>query len=293
MRFIPFILLAAAQSAHADTVLYSMGPDANGSPGNGFTRISTTTGAGTPVALDTTGTYAYNGGLTYNSANGTFYAVANDSLGNSTLQSFPLASPSPPSIAATGLGTAFLNGLTYDSANGDLYAVSNDGSGDGELNQVATSGAVTPTLALTGLTVGIFDGGLTFDSGNGLFYFLSDDGSGASRVLSSIQLSGGVVSANIFSLGDGSVSFNGGLLYDPSSGLFYTIGNDQFGNSSLYSFSLSGANSLATVLSDFGSGYNNVGLAEIPAGGGVPEPSTAILFATSIAALAAFRRRKK
>jgi hypothetical protein len=288
MRLIPFILLAVA--AHADTVLYSMGPDLSSSPGNGFTAISTTSGSGTPVALNNT--YAYNGGLTYDSANGTFYAVANDGLGNSTLQSFPLTSPSPPSIAGTGMGSGFLNGLAYDSANGNLYAVSNDGVGDGELNQVASSGAVTPTLGLSGLTVGIFDGGLTFDSDNGLFYFLSDDGSGASRVFSYIQLSGGVVTADIFTLGDGTVSFNGGLLYDPASGLFYAIGNDQSGNSSLYSFSLSGAGTLTTVLSDFGSGYNNVGLAETPATG-APEPSTAVLFAASIAAIAAFRRREK
>jgi hypothetical protein len=290
MRFIPLMLLAIAQAAHASSVLYSMGPDLGGSPGNGFTAISTTSGSGTPVALNST--YSYNGGLTYDSATGNFFAIANDGLGNSTLQSFLLAAPSPPSVAATATGVGFLNGLGYDSSDGNLYAVSNDGAGNGELNRVATNGAVTPTLALSGLTVGLFDGGLTIDSSNGLFYFLSDDGSGSSRVFSSIELSGGVVTADIFMLGDGTVSFNGGLLYDPASGLFYTIGNDQSGNSSLYSFSLSGASSLSTVLADFGSGYNNVGLAEIPPTG-VPEATTVVLFATSIIALAALKRRKQ
>jgi hypothetical protein len=281
-RFL-FLTLLAVHLPGAS--LFSVGPDGGSNASNGFTAISTTTGAGAPSTLDPTLTYGYNGGLTF--ANGVFYTIANDSNGNSWLQNFTLGST--PSTPGTALGSGFLNGLTYDSADGKLYAVTIDnigvnGAPNPELDLVSTAGAVQ-AVSLASLIVGSTDGGLTFDPITGLFYFLSDDGLGASRVLSSISLNGTVT--NIFTLGDGTISFNGGLLYDPGSGGFYTIGNDGSGNSSLYAFNLNGANTLNVVLSDFAVGFNNVGLTE------TPEPSSAIMFSASLAAIAALKFKNK
>jgi hypothetical protein len=53
----------------------------------------------------------------------------------------------------------------------------------------------------------------------------------------------------LFNLGDGSVSFNGGLLFDSSGGQFYAISNDNLGNSTLETFTLSGAGAFTPLFS--------------------------------------------
>ena len=88
----------------------------------------------------------------------------------------------------------------------------------------------------------------------------------------------------------GSLGFNGGLLFEPGNGLFYAISNDVNGASELNSFSLGGGAGSLILLFSLGSGFNNVGLTEIPA---VPEPATGLSFVTAVAALAALCRMRR
>jgi hypothetical protein len=65
-------------------------------------------------------------------------------------------------------------------------------------------------------------------------YSVGPDGSGIGRVLSTVAPG---AATSVAALGDGSVAFNGGLVYSGATSQFYAIGNDGIGNSSLVSFS--------------------------------------------------------
>ena len=75
---------------------------------------------------------------------------------------------------------------------------------------------------------------------------------GAHNSFQSLQTNGSA--SSLFTLGDGSVSFNGGLAYRASDNTFFAIGNDWLGNSSLVKFNASGASSLVTV-APLGTGF--------------------------------------
>lgn len=75
---------------------------------------------------------------------------------------------------------------------------------------------------------------------------------GAYNYLNSIETGGAV--SSLFALGDGSVSYNGGLAYRPTDSTFFAIGNDFAGNSSFVSFTSSGSGSL-TSLASLGTGF--------------------------------------
>jgi hypothetical protein len=61
-------------------------------------------------------------GLTVNPSTGVFYAIGNDSLGNSSLESFDLSGAG--SLTDIGLlGTGFTSGMVFDPIDGNLYAL--------------------------------------------------------------------------------------------------------------------------------------------------------------------------
>lgn len=64
-------------------------------------------------------------------------------------------------------------------------------------------------------------------------YSFGPDGQGTGRVFSSVAPG---TATPLASLGDGSVAFNGGLVYSSVASRFFAIGNDGLGNSSLVSF---------------------------------------------------------
>ena len=75
---------------------------------------------------------------------------------------------------------------------------------------------------------------------------------GAYNNFNSIETDGTV--SLLFALGDGSLSFSGGLAYRATDSTFFAIGNDFAGNSSFVSFTSSGAGSL-TPLASLGTGF--------------------------------------
>jgi hypothetical protein len=285
LKCVHFALLFAAATVHGIPVTYAIGPDINTVP-RGFNQISNSV---TGLFDLGDGSAGFDGGITYNPSNSLFYAIANDGLGNSTLDSFSLGGGGNVSPVIS-LGQGFLGGLTYDFSDGNLYAVSTDfNSGHSSFDQISIGGAsVTPLFDLGSAFGGLFIGGLTFDSNNGLFYAMSADINGVSRVFNAIDPGNNSVTP-LFTFGDGSVAYNGGLLFNPGDGLFYLISNDGLGNSTLNSFDLGGGGNPSPVLT-LGSGFSNVGLTQIP---GVPEPSARFPMAAALIALAAAVRRFK
>src|ERR1700730_4851498 len=71
------------------SVLYSFGPDAGNNP-RSFTSIDTQTSAALPLYNTNDLNDGFNGGVTFRQSTGLFYAILNDSLGNSSLISFKL-----------------------------------------------------------------------------------------------------------------------------------------------------------------------------------------------------------
>jgi hypothetical protein len=278
------LIWIAAVSLQAGPLLYSIGPDNNGVPRN-FSSISNTVNSLFNLG---DGSAGFNGGLTYDSADSSFYAIANDGAGNSTLNAFTLGGAGTLSQVLS-LGSGFTSGLTYDPADGKFYAILHDGaSGHSFLDRISVQGLSVTSILDLGLGFdGLFAGGLTFDTQNGLLYVLSVDNNGVSRVFSSINTGNNTVTA-LFSLGDGSVAFNGGLVFNPCNGLFYAISNDDQGNSTLNSFNLGGG---ALSLLALGQGFNNVGLTLVQSA--VPEPSSVILVAASLIALTRLRRNTR
>ena len=75
---------------------------------------------------------------------------------------------------------------------------------------------------------------------------------GSYNNFNSVETDGAV--SPLFALGDGSVSYNGGLAYRPTGSTFLAIGNDFAGSSSFVSFTSSGPGSL-TSLAALGTGF--------------------------------------
>lgn len=83
---------------------------------------------------------------------------------------------------------------------------------------------------------------------------LGPDPLGIGRVVT--QLSAGGSPTAVFTLGDGSVAYNG-LSFRPADSSFYAVGTDAFGQSSLVSFGAGGAASLGTV-GPLGNGFSGM-----------------------------------
>lgn len=275
-------LLAAllAVTAPAFAALHTIGPDTQG-VGRVFTDVDAPAGA---VSLGD-GSMAFNGGLAFSVADDRFYAIANDSFGQSVLTSFSAEDPASLSTPIT-LGSGFVGGLAAQGSR--LYAVGQDFYGAASLYQVDGAGA-----RLVGALAGGLYGGLTFNPRDGLLYGIAADDLGVQRRLVSIDATamGGPSTTVLFDLGDGSRAFQGGLAWDDTDARFVAIANDATGASQLVAFSSTGASTLMDLATPLGAGYVNAGLAwTAPA---VPEPQAAVLFVLGLASLTGLHVRRR
>jgi hypothetical protein len=268
-----FLLVFAACFARSVSAgpLYAIGPDSTLSGPGGFYSISTS-GVAAWLFDFANPTLGFNGGLAFNPGNNLFYAIANDSQGNSTLVSF--GGGGGGAFTTIGpLGQGFISGLAYNSSDGYLYGISSDWLGQSSLSQISLSGVVSPVGA-----VGIgFYGGLTFRPSDGLLYGFSGDPGGVQREFQSIDPATAVATWQ-FELGDGSASFSGGVAWVSADGLFYVISNDGSG-STLQTLTPTGT---LIPISGIGGGFWNVGLAAaaLP----IPEPSLWLPLAAALMA---------
>jgi hypothetical protein len=169
----------------------------------------------------------------------------NNSFVPDQLSSVTYAPGSATTVATLGDGSlGFDGGLTVGSG-GVLYAIANDSSGASSLYTVQSNGTTTLVGSSGGLGSG-FLGGLAWDSANSTLYAAVLDPFG-NTTLDSISGSGVATSTGL-TLGTG---FSG-LAYDSANGLFFGIGNDNTGFSTLYDFSLGGPVNAAGAL---GFGY--------------------------------------
>jgi hypothetical protein len=265
-----FLSLLAPLAVSA--ALVSVGPDAFFQP-RALTQLNTASPVlATPLAGLGDGSVGFNGGLAYNTVNGMLYTIGNDSFGGSALYRMSAAGSGLAAVGA-GLGQGFFGGLAYHASSGGLFAIASDSAGLSALYAVDLTG----TASAVGSPLGFgFHGGMSFDAADGLLYAIAADAFGVPRELMAIDPVTGVAS-RVLGLGDGSLGFNGGLAYDSTADSFYAVGNDPFGNSSLFSFSLTGGTTpggdLAAIGGSFGQGFVNAGLALAPAGERqLPEP---------------------
>lgn len=274
-------------AASAALTLYAFGPDADG-VGRVFTPVLPTAPG---VALGDGGV-AFNGGLGFLASTGRFYAIENDALGNSALTSFSATAPSALA-APLALGAGFYGGLAVDSGKSTLYAIASDAFGVSSLYRIDLGVGAT---ALGVLGSGYY-GGLAFNSVDGELYAISGDDFGVQRRVSRIDpdAAGGPAVTALFDLGDGSLAFQGGLVFDALAAHFVVIGNDAFADSALYSFTGAGATSLVDLAAPVGVGFINVGLTfgpdvtiePVP----TPEPAAALLLGIALPLLGLFGRR--
>lgn len=263
----------------AAPILTAISGDTNGIPRR-VQGIDAGASTATTVGDLGDGLVGFTGGLAYNGS--LFYAIGNDSFGNSSLYSFT----TPGSLSSLfALGTGFSGGLAFTGSN--LYAISNDLAGNSTLNSIDVGGGATTALFALGTG---FNGGLTYHSGDGLLYGIAND-LGGNSTLYRINTGTQAVTAQSIALGQG---FYGGLAYDTASGRFYAVGSDAFANSTLYSFALNDTS--PTALFSTGQGFLFAGLTAGSAGGPspVPEPSTAVMMLGGliVAGLGAARRRR-
>ena len=275
-------LPALPGSAVAAPLLYAFGPDA-GAVGRDFSALDAATGAASGgVTSLGDGSLAFNGGLGFRATDQRFYAIANDSAGQSSLVSFSGSAPASYTVLNSGLGSGFVGGLAVGPDG--LYALNQALDGAVSLYRYAFDGSGGTLLGGLGFYLAA---GLTYNSDDGSLYAIGADALGVPNMLNQIARGpGGWTASALFALGDGSLGVNGGLAYDADADLFYAIGNDASARSRLYSFTSSGAASLSALGSDaFGDGFINAGLTLAPDHGhSASEPATLALL--TIAALA-------
>ncbi len=250
------------------TALFSFGPDNMNDP-RSFTFINTTNSTSQALYNMNDLNDGFNGGVTFRGSDNLFYAIKNDSSGNSSLISFALGGGGAFNTLQA-IGTGFFGGLTFDKANGSFYGIGLDSSGNSTLYKIALGG---PTTSVLSLGLG-FNGGLTFDQTDQNLYAISNDNQGNSTLNRISLAGGGSVTALSGGLGTG---FLGGVAYDGASNSFYAIVNDVLGNSSLDQIFVAGSAVVSeTSLFSVGSGFVNAGLTGADV---VPEPSPLWLFA--------------
>ncbi len=123
------------------------------------------------------------------------------------------------------------------SASPILYAIGGNSFGAPvRITRLDTSAGHATTVFDLQTSTGGFSG-LTYRSSNQQLYSVMLDNNGGSHLVS-FSATGSGTFASIMNLDDptspGLISFNGGLVYDPFDGEFYSIGNDSLGNSTLY-----------------------------------------------------------
>jgi hypothetical protein len=270
-------LAAAIVSSAYGAAFFSISGDPNNNfVPDQFSSLTSSPGSVTPIATLGDGSLGFNGGLTVGSG-GALYAIANDSLGNSSLYSVQPNGATSLVGSAGGLGSGFLGGLAWDSANSTLYAASLDSLGNTTLFSITGAGAASST----GLALGTGFSALTFDSSDGLFYGIGNDNTGFST-LYSFSLGGPV--NNVGGLGFGF----GALTYDAANNVLWAI--DPVNNvlSQLFQITTSGA--VSSPFYTLGDGF--VELAVTTTTAGVPEPGAAVTLGAALIAMAFFLRRK-
>jgi hypothetical protein len=167
---------------------------------------------------------------------GSFVAISGDPNNSFVPDQFSSVTLSPQAVttvATLGDGSLGFNGGLTTGPGGTLYAIANDSTGAGSLYSIQSNGTVSLVGSAGGLGFG-FLGGLTYNPGTSAFYAAVQDSLG-NDTLESIS-TGGVATATGLALGTG---FSG-LAYDTGDGMFFGIGTDGTGFSTLYDFSLSG-----------------------------------------------------
>src|SRR5260370_17677017 len=101
------------------SLVYSFGPDNVNDP-RSFTSINTLTSTAGALYNMNDVNDGFNGGVTFRPSDGLFYAIINDSLGDSSLISFSLGGgggfTNPQSI-----GMGFSRGLTFSTPANNFY----------------------------------------------------------------------------------------------------------------------------------------------------------------------------
>jgi hypothetical protein len=285
-------LLGLGGAAHA-TALYTVGPDTVFTP----RTLTALTTAGVPTAITDLGdgSVGFNGGLAYRPGDDRLYAAGTAfplGVPQSNLHRLSTTGSDFTSVldltAIAGTTVAFTGGLAYRSGDDAFYLIANDSFGASSLFRHAAGGSTLESLG----DLGIFgSAGLTYNADDDKLYVVASDSFGVPRSLSSITLGVTPAVAFVFDLGDGSSAFNGGLAYDDANNLFYVIANDSFANSSLDTFTLAGAGTLATLAANFGPGFLNASLTLGPAAP-IPEPGSIGLLVMGLLGLAATLRRR-
>lgn len=269
-------LAAVMVSSARGTSFFSI----SGDPNNGFVpdQLSSLTdapGSVTTIATLGNGSLGFNGGLTVG-AGGTLYAIANDSLGASSLYQVQTNGATTLVGSAGGLGSGFLGGLAWDSANSTLYGAVLDTLGNTTLDSISASGVATST----GLALGTGYTGLTFDSANGLFYGISLDSS-ADATLFSFALGGPVTSVGALGTDFGA------LTYDAAGNVLWAISPVNNAGSQLFQITTGGA--VSSPFYTLGDGFVELAVTQ---GSGVPEPAGAVMLGAGLI-LIVFRSRRK
>jgi len=156
----------------SDQRFYAIQNDASGNSAlTSFTAAAPAMLA-TPLALG----MGFYGGLAADSDTSTFYAVASNPVGASTLYR---VDPTTGATALAALGNGYYGGLAFDSADGDLYAISADDFGVqrrvSKIDLDAASGPSVTTLFDLGDSSLGFQGGLAFDASMQRFVVIGND----------------------------------------------------------------------------------------------------------------------
>lgn len=270
--------------------LFTVGPD---DPASFFPvpRALTPLTTGAVVGAGTNlgdGSVGFNGGLAFRPgstpADDRLFAVGNDALFNSTLYSVATGGSGLASVLPLGAG--FAGGLAWHAGEDAFYVVASNFLGASSLHRVPAAGGISSVEFVADIGFG-FVGGLTYNADDGKLYAISTDVLGVPRVLNAITLGPTPTVAPLFSLGDGSLAFNGGLAYNALGDVFYAVSNDASFASTLNTFTLAGAGAF-DVVGAIGVGFGNSALALVPGVivTPVPEPAGETLAATALALLA-------
>lgn len=282
-----FVFLAATWTASAGSIFYSIGDNGAGQPVS-VVGIDPVAGTATPLFDLQSATAAFSG-LTYNTSNGQFYAVMNDtdSSGNatSTLVNFSLAGGGAyntvmPLDTGSLAAMSFNGGLVYDPFDSYFYGMANTSDDYSFLYRIDTSGAGSLTL-LTERLPQWFGGGLTMNSDGTLLGMLND--SDGNSFVYQFDLNSPSMPQQLYS-GSVGTGFSGGLAWAGMD--LYGIDTDFNGGSSL---------TLINSSDPFpvGNGFYNAGLTLGAAGDdSTPEPATWSLLAGGLALAAAASLRR-
>jgi len=147
-------------------LFYAIGTDA-GTYVPSFFSVNPTTGVTTPLFAIGDGSLGYNGGLTFDPANGFFYALASGAS-ESVLVRIGLDG-SVTAVQSLGL-LGYQGGVAYDASSGGLFALRTDGDAFAHLELITPGAGVSDVYDLwSPNNWGFWNAGLTFapDGGGG------------------------------------------------------------------------------------------------------------------------------